>query len=207
MVHSAHRLFSGRRTNAPISYPRRRESAILLGRCNIRLLSSLGTWDIVQWQHSVLRNYPITAHMRFVFEDLRPELRQYFFESNLSGAPFNREQRSLVYQRAKNTEDKLPFGTELDIYSQEYAWLNHSASPPPASITQRKFSPVTFTSASQDPRQCRRTGAAYGCGPALCSMTAHRRITGNTGQWRKPTVFALPASGHSPTQPGCAPGR
>ena len=97
------------------------------------LLSTLGTWDVVQWQHSVLRNYPIVAHLRFVFEGLRPELRQYFFESNLSGAPFNREQRSLVYQRAKNTEDKLPFGTELDIYSQEYAWLNHSASPAPLS--------------------------------------------------------------------------
>ena len=84
-------------------------------------LAILGTRDIVQWRHSVLRNYPVVAHMRF-----RPELRQYFFESNLSGAPFNREQRSLVYQRAKNTVDKLPFGTELDIYSREYAWLNHS---------------------------------------------------------------------------------
>jgi glutamate synthase domain-containing protein 2 len=95
------------------------------------LLAVLGTWDIVQWRHSVLRNYPIVAHMRFVFEGLRPELRQYFFESNLSGAPFNREQRSLVYQRAKDTVDKLPFGTELDVYSREYAWLNHSASPAP----------------------------------------------------------------------------
>ncbi|MDX2315490.1 MAG: FMN-binding glutamate synthase family protein [Gammaproteobacteria bacterium] len=96
-------------------------------------LSILGAWDILQSQHSVLRNYPIVAHLRFVFEGLRPELRQYFFESNLSGAPFNREQRSLVYQRAKNTEDKLPFGTELDIYSREYAWLNHSAAPAPLS--------------------------------------------------------------------------
>ncbi len=97
------------------------------------LLSALGTWDILQTHHSVLRNYPIVAHLRFVFEGLRPELRQYFFESNLSGAPFNREQRSLVYQRAKNTVDKLPFGTELDVYGDEYAWLNHSASPVPVS--------------------------------------------------------------------------
>ena len=92
-------------------------------------LAILGTRDILQTKHNVLRNYPIVAHLRFVFEGLRPELRQYFFESNLSGAPFNREQRSLVYQRAKNTVDKLPFGTELDIYSREYAWLNHSAAP------------------------------------------------------------------------------
>jgi len=96
-------------------------------------LAVLGTWDVLQWQHSVLRNYPIVSHLRFVFEGLRPELRQYFFESNLSGAPFNREQRSLVYQRAKDTEDKLPFGTELDIYDGDYAWLNHSAAPKPLS--------------------------------------------------------------------------
>jgi len=107
------------------------------------LLSTLGTWDILQSKHSVLRNYPIAAHLRFVFEGLRPELRQYFFESNLSGAPFNREQRSLVYQRAKNTEDKLPFGTELDIYSREYAWLNHSASPAPLIAPSSRVKLVT----------------------------------------------------------------
>ena len=96
-------------------------------------LAALGTWDILQTRHSVLRNYPIMAHTRFIFEGLRPELRQYFFESNLSGAPFNREQRSLVYQRAKDTVDKLPFGTQLDVYDLEYAWLNHSAAPKPLS--------------------------------------------------------------------------
>lgn len=97
------------------------------------LLAVLGTGDIVQRSHSVLRNYPIAAHMRFLFEGIRPELRQYFFESNLSGAPFNREQRSLVYQRAKNTVDKLPFGTELDVYDGDYHWLNHSLTPAPMS--------------------------------------------------------------------------
>jgi len=96
-------------------------------------LAVLGTWDVLQWHHSVLRNYPVAAHLRFLFEGLRPELRQYFFESNLSGAPFNREQRSLVYQRAKDTVDELPFGTELDVYAGEYAWLNHSIAPAPLS--------------------------------------------------------------------------
>jgi hypothetical protein len=66
-------------------------------------LAVLGTWDIIQWDHSVLRNYPIIAHTRFIFEGLRPELRQYFFESNLSGAPFNREQRSLVCSGRSST--------------------------------------------------------------------------------------------------------
>ena len=78
-------------------------------------LAALGTWGLFQTRHSILRNYPILGHLRFLFEDFRPELRQYLFESNLSGAPFNREQRSLVYERTKNTIDKIPFGTELDV--------------------------------------------------------------------------------------------
>ena len=82
-------------------------------------LALLGTWDLVQTRHSVLRNYPILAHMRFLCEGIRPELRQYFFESNLSGTPFSREQRTLVYERAKNQEAKMPFGTELDLYAPE----------------------------------------------------------------------------------------
>ena len=92
-------------------------------------LGLLGTSDIIQTRHSVLRNYPILAHMRFIFEGIRPELRQYFFESNLSGTPFSREQRTLVYERAKDQEAKLPFGTELDIYSEEHRWVNHSIAP------------------------------------------------------------------------------
>jgi glutamate synthase domain-containing protein 2 len=95
-------------------------------------LALLGTWDLAQTRHSVLRNYPILAHMRFLFEGIRPELRQYFFESNLSGTPFSREQRTLVYERAKNQEAKMPFGTELDLYAQGYSWVNHSIAPKPA---------------------------------------------------------------------------
>ena len=91
----------------------------------------LGTRDMLQTRHSVLRNYPILAHLRFLFEGIRPELRQYFFESNLSGTPFSREQRSLVYQRAKNEEAKSPFGTEFDVYAEEHAWVNHSVTPKP----------------------------------------------------------------------------
>ncbi len=101
-------------------------------------LAALGTWDLVQSGHSVLRNYPILAHMRFLFEGIRPELRQYFFESNLSGTPFSREQRTLVYERAKDQEAKLPFGTELDPYAEDYGWVNHSVAPkPPAEQAYR----------------------------------------------------------------------
>ena len=64
-------------------------------------LAVLGTYDLVQTKHSVLRNYPVTAHLRFLLEEVRPEMRQYFFEGDNEAAPFSRQQRALVYQRAK----------------------------------------------------------------------------------------------------------
>jgi glutamate synthase domain-containing protein 2 len=89
----------------------------------------LGLRDLTQTKHSVLRNYPILAHFRFIFEELRPELRQYLFESDTDGVPFNRNDRSIVYQRAKGVLDKVPFGTELNVYGDAYEWLNHSIVP------------------------------------------------------------------------------
>lgn len=94
-------------------------------------LTVLGVVDLNQTRHAVLRNYPVVGHFRFLFEAIRPELRQYFFESNQDGRPFSRERRSMVYDRAKNIEDVLPFGTELDVYDGSYAWVNHSVSPKP----------------------------------------------------------------------------
>ena len=92
-------------------------------------LCLLGAWDLIQTRHSVLRNYPILAHLRFLFEGIRPELRQYFFESNLNGTPFSREQRTLVYERAKDEEANQPFGTEMNVYAEDYKWVNHSIAP------------------------------------------------------------------------------
>ncbi|MEP3467943.1 glutamate synthase-related protein, partial [Marinobacter alexandrii] len=92
-------------------------------------LTALGVIDLNQEKHAVLRNYPVVGHFRFLFEAIRPELRQYFFESNQDGRPFSRERRSKVYDRAKNIEDVLPFGTELDVYDSSYSWVNHSVSP------------------------------------------------------------------------------
>lgn len=97
--------------------------AIFLG------LSLVGIYDIVQPSHSVLRNYPILGHMRFIFEGIRPEIRQYLIESEKEEEPFSREQRSIVYQRAKGVEDKRPFGTQERIYDAGYAWLTHSVQP------------------------------------------------------------------------------
>ena len=95
------------------------------------LLSLLGVRDRLQRRHAVLRNYPVIGHVRYLVEAIRPELRQYLFESATDGAPFNREQRSIVYQRAKMALDKRPFGTEMDVYGDNFEWLSHSIAPAP----------------------------------------------------------------------------
>src|SRR4051812_2736460 len=103
--------------------------AIFLG------LSVLGTADLIQARHAVLRNYPISAHLRFILEAIRPEMRQYFFEDEKAGMPFSRDIRSIVYQRAKNQLDKRPFGTLYDVYDNGYEWLRHSIAPRPLATT------------------------------------------------------------------------
>ena len=75
------------------------------------------------------RNYPIIGNLRFMLEKIRPEMRQYFIESDNEAAPFSRQQRSLVYQRAKGQADKRPFGTQLDVQAVGYEWINHSMAP------------------------------------------------------------------------------
>ena len=89
----------------------------------------LGVYDLRQSKRSILRNYPIIGHIRFMLEYVRPEIRQYFIESDNEFAPFSRAQRSLVYQRAKGEPDKRPFGTQLDVHAEGYEWMNHSLSP------------------------------------------------------------------------------
>jgi glutamate synthase domain-containing protein 2 len=90
---------------------------------------ALGLHDITQTRHAVLRNYPIAAHLRFLLESVRPEMRQYFFEGEKDGAPFPRDKRAIVYQRAKKELDKRPFGTMYDVYQEQYEWLHHSLAP------------------------------------------------------------------------------
>ena len=92
-------------------------------------LATVGLHDVVQTKRSILRNYPISGHARFLMEDLRPKIRQYFFEGEKDGRPFPRDKRSLVYQRAKGQLDKRPFGTELDVYEPQYEWISHSLNP------------------------------------------------------------------------------
>jgi glutamate synthase domain-containing protein 2 len=94
-------------------------------------LSVIGTADLMQTRHAVLRNYPLTAHIRFMLEEIRPEIRQYFLESEKDGTPFSRDKRAIVYQRAKQALDKRPFGTQNDVYASGYEWLHHSIAPKP----------------------------------------------------------------------------
>ncbi len=96
-------------------------------------LTIIGIIDLFQTPHSILRNYPIAGHIRFIFEAIRPELRQYLFEGDKDGMPFSRDRRTVVYQRAKNALDVRPFGTEHDVYAPGYEWMAHSIAPTPVS--------------------------------------------------------------------------
>ncbi len=89
----------------------------------------VGVHDSLQTKRAVLRNFPVIGHFRYLFEAVRPELNQYFVESDIDGRPFSREMRSLVYQRAKRELDTVPFGTKGDVYEVGYEWLNHSLAP------------------------------------------------------------------------------
>ncbi|MBZ9560368.1 MULTISPECIES: FMN-binding glutamate synthase family protein [unclassified Modicisalibacter] len=100
-------------------------------------LAALGTYDIRQKSHTVSRNYPILAHFRYGLESIGPEIRQYFIESDTDAQPFSREQRSLVYRRAKNVSDKKAFGSVLDLYAEGYEWMSPSLHP--ATIDDHDF--------------------------------------------------------------------
>ncbi|HVZ47692.1 MAG TPA: FMN-binding glutamate synthase family protein [Gemmatimonadaceae bacterium] len=92
-------------------------------------LVALGVADMAQRTHAVRRNFPIIGHGRYLMEMIRPEINQYFVESNSDGKPFSRNDRSIVYQRAKGQLDTLPFGTQRDVYATGYEWINHSLAP------------------------------------------------------------------------------
>ena len=109
---------------AAFYYPPLLWSLLVLGP-----LLALGTYDFFQHRHAILRNYPILGHFRYLLEEIRPEIYQYFIESNTSGRPYHREDRSLIYQRAKGVLDTLPFGTQQNLYDIGYEWVNHSLRP------------------------------------------------------------------------------
>ncbi|MFN6088332.1 MAG: FMN-binding glutamate synthase family protein [Cyclobacteriaceae bacterium] len=89
----------------------------------------MGVVDMIQTKQSIRRNFPVLGRLLYVFEDLRPKIQQYFVESDTDGAPINRNERSVIYQRAKKQTDTIPFGTQLDVYAEGYEWITHSIAP------------------------------------------------------------------------------
>ncbi len=89
----------------------------------------MGVADMAQTRQSLRRNFPLVGRLRYVFEDLRPKIQQYFVESDTDGAPINRIDRSVIYQRAKKQVDTTPFGTQLNVYAEGYEWMSHAIVP------------------------------------------------------------------------------
>lgn len=102
-------------------------SIIFFSICS--LLFALTLYDIFQQQHSLLRNYPLVARLRWVFESERDKIKQYFIESDLDGTPINREKRSIIYQRSKQQIETVPFGTQHNVYEKGYEFVKHSLFP------------------------------------------------------------------------------
>lgn len=110
-------------------------------------LSLLGTWDVLQTRSTLRRNYPVLAHFRYGLESVGPEIRQYLIEGDTAEVPFSRQQRSLVYQRAKGVMDVVPFGSQQDVYSVDYEWINHSMAP--THVDSHDFRVVIGTGSAQ----------------------------------------------------------
>jgi glutamate synthase domain-containing protein 2 len=96
------------------------------GAVLLAALLCLAVYDLVQRKHSVLRNYPVAGHLRFLLEAIRPELQQYFIERNYDGRPYDRDTRTVIYERAKGIHGEQAFGTERDLAEPGYEWLLHS---------------------------------------------------------------------------------
>src|SRR6478752_10175576 len=166
-------------------------------------LSYLGWLDSRQTKRAILRNYPVIGHLRFLLEFIRPEIRQYFLESDHEAAPFSRHQRSLVYQRAKGEPDKRPFGTQLDVGADGYEWINHSLAPTilashdfritigpertqPYSASVFNISAMSFGALSANAilalnAGARRGGFAHDTGEG--SISQHHRVNGGDLIW------------------------
>jgi hypothetical protein len=54
----------------------------------LAFLAAVGIHDVLQTKRAILRNYPISGHARYIMEELRPKIRQYFFEGEKDGRPF-----------------------------------------------------------------------------------------------------------------------
>lgn len=94
-------------------------------------VAAVAVRDLTQTERAILHNYPVVGHLRYLLNDIRPEVQQYFIERNWDGRPFNRDVRSMIEDRARGRAGDQAFGTELDVYEVGYEYLVHSAMPVP----------------------------------------------------------------------------
>ena len=142
---------------------------------HLRGADALGIRDLTQKSHAVLRNYPISAHMRFLLEEIRPEMRQYFFESEKDGMPFSRDTRAVVYQRAKMVLDKRPFGTQEDVYREGYEWMHHSVAPKRHGDGEFRITSAARIAPSRIRRRFQHLGDEFRRAQPQCGARAERR--------------------------------
>ncbi|MGJ9413888.1 FMN-binding glutamate synthase family protein [Aeromicrobium sp. CF4.19] len=147
----------------------------------LTFLAGTGVHDLLQRRHSILRNYPVLGHARFMLEHIRPEIQQYFIERNIDGTPYDREVRDLVYDRAKGNHGEEPFGTQRDVNAIGYEFVAHSLrarpkpdTPPPTvrlggpectqpyDIALLNVSAMSFGSLSGNAIEALNAGAAMG---------------------------------------------
>jgi glutamate synthase domain-containing protein 2 len=155
--------------------------AVILG-----VLGLLGISDYTQRKRAVLGNYPLIGRFRFIFESIRPELRQYFWESDTDELPYSRNQRSMVYQRAKGIMATRPFGSDQNMYAENYNWLNHSLIPSHIESTDFRIR-VGEGDKSYDASVLNISGTSFGAlsPPAIQSLSAGAKLGGfahNTGE-------------------------
>ncbi len=156
----------------------------------VLIITGLGYYDMYQKKHSVMRIYPVVGRLRFLMENLRPKIYQYFIESDIDGRPINRVDRSTVYQRAKLENDSMPFGTQLDVYSDGYEWLCHSIAPKDFEILDQNPRVLIGNKDCSQPYSCSIFNVAamsYGSlsSNAIESLNAGAKIGGfahNTGE-------------------------
>lgn len=85
--------------------------------------------DILQKRHTISHNFPIVGHIRYLFESIGPEIRQYFVANNREELPFNRIERGWIYASAKKENNYEGFGTDRDIYKHQHIFINNAMMP------------------------------------------------------------------------------
>ena len=149
-------------------------------------LFALGCFDFTQKKRGVLANYPLLGRARYILESIRPELRQYFWEADTDELPYSRNQRAMVYQRARGILAARPMGTVLDIYAEDFTWLNHSLQP--SHIDNKDFRVrVGEGDKAYDCAVLNISGTSFGAmsPPAIQALNAGARLGGfahNTGE-------------------------